>query len=551
MRKELIEAYDRMTMPEECSRKIERKLQLELEMKRRHKGKYTMVIAPTPQRSWWAAAAGLVCLVLTLSVGGTFLFLKASESAASRTPETVESVQMVPESTWKEETPAPKETDTETIPQEELNAAMVEFIGILGGNGTFYSQDYGKDMPISEYCETFGAASEVTMDVPKFTVVDMDGDGMNEVVLWLRVNGTSDYGTMVLRYQEGTVQGYTFASRQLSELKVDGTFQWSGSASYNGTGALTFTGTEYTINQPLYRESDKDNVTHYYQDGTEIPLEEYYLLDIQQMTKKDVLWHVYPMEQVHGLLESYECADRETESAAVSAYYYYDLFQSLAGGHIGRRDISSWDALCKYLTEEEYVWSIGEEGCLNVYFPDIPGSWFYAWQAGLNEIGEMGYYICTEDGEYEVMATGLNTECPQYFVDVDWMGEGTQVASLAEVSDYIAAATGISRELEQEQLAVTTCMEQFSSAYFTGDTRRMRELLADSFSGTVEAYGGSQDYVVNREIGSPEAVMQVGDTLTAVVEFKESAESDSYTYLTMELVKQEDDWKVQSYGLEK
>ena len=34
------------------------------------------------------------------------------------------------------------------------------------------------------------------------------------------------------------------------------------------------------------------------------------------------------------------------------------------------------------------------------------------------------------------------------------------------------------------------------------------------------------------------------------VEFLDSTE-DSYTYLSMRVVKQEDGWKVQSYGLEK
>lgn len=35
------------------------------------------------------------------------------------------------------------------------------------------------------------------------------------------------------------------------------------------------------------------------------------------------------------------------------------------------------------------------------------------------------------------------------------------------------------------------------------------------------------------------------------VEFLEGAWSDSLSYLSMELVKQEDGWKVRSYGLEK
>lgn len=542
MRKRLYEAFDSMTMPDDCARRIEQQLKSHSEGQKREK--YTMAVSPASRRNWWTVAASAVCLVLVVAVGGTALFLGVHNNTDDDTPVFTQPSAPATEAT------AETVPYQETVVREDQSAAMVEFIKILGESGQFYAVDYDEKMSIQEYCDVYAATAEITLDIPKFTVVDMDGDGGNEVVLWLRVNGTSDYGTLVLRYQDGIVRGYPFAYRQLSELKADGTFQWSGGSSHNGTGLLHFTGTECTVEQTLYQEADGNHVIHYYQDGTEIELEEYYLLDIQQMAKKDAQWHGYPCEQIHGLLESYEYADLSKESAAVSTYYYYVFFQSLAGGHIGR-EASSWGALRSYLTEEGHVWSTGEEGCLTVYFPDIPGSWFYAWPDGINDIGEIGYYICTEDGEYEVKALDLNTDSPRFFVDVDRMGEGTQAATSGEVDDYIAAITGISRELELEQLAVTTCLEQFSGAYFTGSTWRMRELLADDFSGAVEAYGGSQDYVVNRNIGWPEEVLQVGDKFTVAVEFKESPEADSYSYLTMELIKQEDGWKVLSYGLEK
>ena len=44
---------------------------------------------------------------------------------------------------------------------------------------------------------------------------------------------------------------------------------------------------------------------------------------------------------------------------------------------------------------------------------------------------------------------------------------------------------------------------------------------------------------------------QVGDVEFMAVEFLEGDWSDSLSYLSMELVKQEDGWKVRSYGLEK
>lgn len=678
MEKRLIEAYDRMTMPDDCSRRIERKLERKLRQTRG--GAWEAQVQKAPQQNWWSIAAAAVCLVLMLSVGSTVLLRNVSENISANGPETLgtDPTQQVQEETQETEEdyyrvatslpaseverfasdvrndillrdweslsqkiaypitinktaipdketfleldmdgllnseflkaieeescrrmfcnwqgismgnagqiwiaqiltgsgegelkiiaindmlrPVSEEDAQKQVQGEEnaVTAATVKFIGILRENGRFYSNDYGTDLSIREYCERFGADSEIELEVPKFAVVDMDGDGAKEIVLWLRVHGTegaSDYGTMVLRYQDGTVYGDTFSYRQLSELKVDGTFHWSGSASYNGTGVLKFTDTECTVERTLYVESSLDEVSgydaaHYYHNGAEITEVDYDALSTQQGFKEDALWHVYPCQQVHGLLESYAYADMKKESAA-NVTYYYALFQDLAGGHIGRAK-SSWDALCTHLTEEgDYVWSISEEGCLIVYFPDVPGSWFYAYPAGENAIGEIGYYLCTEDGEYEVRGIFLETDSPQYYINVDWKGEGTPVSSVAEVSDYINRIGAKPNGLELEQLAVTTAYEQFSSAYFTGDAEGMRCFLADDFTGKVEIYSGSQDYFINREIGRPEEVMQVGDTLTAWIEFKESPSSDSYTYLTMELIKQEDGWKVLFYGLEK
>ena len=44
---------------------------------------------------------------------------------------------------------------------------------------------------------------------------------------------------------------------------------------------------------------------------------------------------------------------------------------------------------------------------------------------------------------------------------------------------------------------------------------------------------------------------EIGSIQTASVEFKNTEQDDSYLYLTIEFIKQEDGWKIQFYGLEK
>lgn len=78
MKRRLTSAYDRMIMPDRCSRKIEALL---LEGREQQKtGRYARVISPVPaRRQGWAVGAALVCLLVVLSVGGTMLFLTGTE----------------------------------------------------------------------------------------------------------------------------------------------------------------------------------------------------------------------------------------------------------------------------------------------------------------------------------------------------------------------------------------------------------------------------------------------------------------------------------------
>ena len=96
-------------------------------------------------------------------------------------------------------------------------------------------------------------------------------------------------------------------------------------------------------------------------------------------------------------------------------------------------------------------------------------------------------------------------------------------------------------------------MSDFSEAYFAADTGKMQEYLEEGFAYQVEGYSGNGEAVSIENIKglSETKQRQVGDVEFMAVEFLEGAWSDSLSYLSMELVKQEDGWKVRSYDLEK
>ncbi len=107
------------------------------------------------------------------------------------------------------------------------------------------------------------------------------------------------------------------------------------------------------------------------------------------------------------------------------------------------------------------------------------------------------------------------------------------------------------KEETSESKALSMMVEEFAAAYFAGDSDTLKDYLAGSFAGSAETYSGpgTAQIMAVRGLGTDRA-LPAGSTKDVSVEFLDSTE-DSYTYLSMRVVKQEDGWKVQSYGLEK
>lgn len=93
--------------------------------------------------------------------------------------------------------------------------------------------------------------------------------------------------------------------------------------------------------------------------------------------------------------------------------------------------------------------------------------------------------------------------------------------------------------------------EQFVTAYFKRDAEGIQRLLAVPFEWDIEAYSGTGtiskvSFKGLTDIGEKEN----GDVQVVSVEFTDSDFGDSRRYLTLEFIKQENEWKIQFYGLE-
>ena len=104
-----------------------------------------------------------------------------------------------------------------------------------------------------------------------------------------------------------------------------------------------------------------------------------------------------------------------------------------------------------------------------------------------------------------------------------------------------------------EQAALREMITSFFTACFTEDPDTLRQYFSSSYSGTPETYSvpdGVESLEIRAVKGLDAVAEENGGSCVLSVEFTAPGE-DSYTYLTAECVKENSEWKVLSYGLEK
>ena len=130
---------------------------------------------------------------------------------------------------------------------------------ILNG-GTFYSQDYEKEMTVPSYTEKAQELRGDRFGLWRYAILDMDGNGTQELVVQYRmVDGGafySDsegeepqiedgngyfYGEDILVFWKAgeKILERGYYTRQMQDIRADGAFYWSSSSSEHGWARLT------------------------------------------------------------------------------------------------------------------------------------------------------------------------------------------------------------------------------------------------------------------------------------------------------------------------
>ncbi len=147
----------------------------------------------------------------------------------------------------------------------------------------------------------------MTAAADRFAVLDLDGDGEKEVILWIVVNDALDYGFEILRYQEGTVCGYTLGYREFMQLKSDGAFIYSGGYADWGIAKLRFS-EDACLTDRLYcveshYNSERNLEIQYLADGEPYSAAEFDEDVRRQNAKSDAVWYELTEENIENVFE--------------------------------------------------------------------------------------------------------------------------------------------------------------------------------------------------------------------------------------------------------
>ena len=181
-------------------------------------------------------------------------------------------------------------TYTETF--VNLFKNKLPFIYIVPWRDSGWGTPAREIMFLNDYLVYAAGADDYVYRIEYFAIVDMDGDGIPELILteW------PGRGRLVLHYRNGTIFGTSFPFRGLRTIKTDGTFDISGSGG-NGMIARLHFGRDLAEQSIIYYWDWRSSASTFYFNGEPVSLEEQSKAIERAMeyfnSKEDVTWHPF------------------------------------------------------------------------------------------------------------------------------------------------------------------------------------------------------------------------------------------------------------------
>ena len=136
-----------------------------------------------------------------------------------------------------------------------------------------------------------------------FTVLDLDGDGKEEVVLQITDVSSQMGGYLILRCQDTDVLGYSSGWRTFWDLKTDGTFAYSQEGgTEDGIASVRFNETGFVMDKHIYGTGDWFIFDSFFIDGQQATKQEYDQALLKQDEKPDAQWYPFTQDNLQTVL---------------------------------------------------------------------------------------------------------------------------------------------------------------------------------------------------------------------------------------------------------
>ena len=530
MKRKLQRAYDTMAMPDDCARRIEQHLLIRQQQQKT--GWYTQVVMPAtrPKHSWVTAvsAVSAVCMMLVLFAGGTIFCLRTMNMEVKQPVQVPSTASQTASGDYSLVTDIPAE-EVEAFAQEirkniwednwELFASQVHYpieiqdktienegglTGLLLRNTV--SSDFLEEVRKESCNQMFCNWQGICMGNGRIWINEVDG-----VLKITAINGmfTDLVDPMDMEYSELPDGNYAVTS---FSGRVEGiTFP---------TGYNRHIVTQIGTGQPVLESGDAIKSVTIPESVTVIG--DYAFADCEAL------------ESVHFRGDAPAEAEGVFEGSGNVTVYYPE-------------GTSGWgDTWCGRKTAVYTHLSLG-----TIFDPATPGTLMYG-SVENDQLASIGYYISCEYGELQAEIRRLNTDAPVYKVGSHLElldSHGTTVSSVGELLDYLRAER-LQKDRSRDVPRIMALSEEYARCYLAGDTDGMAALTSLTSSQKPAGYpgDGKNGKILNISLTG---TMVLEDTASVSICIQEPDQTDSWSFLMLILVREGEDWKVQSCALEK
>ena len=142
--------------------------------------------------------------------------------------------------------------------------------------------------------------SDMDWTITRFALLDLDGDGTDELVLNIDYSGDEEY--VVLTCFDGAVYANQVVHRGFLTPKADGTVAWSNGAFDNGYARFRFGNGVLVYDDFAAVSSDDSGSVTYTLNGESVSEEDFDAFIAEQNAKDDLAWTAFSVDAINAAL---------------------------------------------------------------------------------------------------------------------------------------------------------------------------------------------------------------------------------------------------------